>query len=547
MDAVTLDGLVAELAPFLTGRYLSRPRLVSAGALAFEVSGGREHRLWLDAERGTGGLYRLTREESHRLEALAGDERPGRARQLLLHARKHLDGARVLALRRLPGERAVLLETGAGVLALRLSGAAPALTLVRDGEVLGSLGEGLDAWPLPDPDPDREWNRIPPAALFAAEPEGSRTRRVLTACPGLGPVLARELEDASSFTALRVRLASPRPTLLAPGPPESWHDADLAAAPPLLVPVAVDRPPLVPLASPTWSSAAALFLQGRRRGAAFARVHGHALAEVRRRLSRHLRLERHLAEDAAGFPDETLLRRQGEALLASPQALLPGQTEVAVADPYEAGRTLTIPVDPRLKAPANADRRFEKARRIERGRRQVEGRLRETRAALAVERDRERQLLEARDLADVPATEDGLRGRGRGAKRAKPGEEAGGPRVYLTTRGMTLLVGRGAKENHEVTFAQARPDDFWLHARDVPGAHVILRDDQGRAEADDLREAAEVAAFFSEARGDSAVDVHVTRRKHLRPAGGGPGRVAIGHSDTLRAVPRDPEGRLRRR
>jgi predicted ribosome quality control (RQC) complex YloA/Tae2 family protein len=109
-------------------------------------------------------------------------------------------------------------------------------------------------------------------------------------------------------------------------------------------------------------------------------------------------------------------------------------------------------------------------------------------------------------------------------------------------------VGRGARENHHLTFAVARPDDLWLHARDVPGAHVILRDPEGRAGADDLREAAEVAAFFSEARREAqGADVHVTRRKHLRPVRGGPGRVAIGHTDTLRAVPRDPEGRLRRR
>ena len=76
---------------------------------------------------------------------------------------------------------------------------------------------------------------------------------------------------------------------------------------------------------------------------------------------------------------------------------------------------------------------------------------------------------------------------------------------------------------------------------------MILRDNEGRAAADDLREAAETAAFFSEARSEAQVDVHVTRRKHLRPGRGGPGRVFIGHSDTLRAIPRDPEGRLRRR
>ncbi len=105
-----------------------------------------------------------------------------------------------------------------------------------------------------------------------------------------------------------------------------------------------------------------------------------------------------------------------------------------------------------------------------------------------------------------------------------------------------MLVGRNARENHHLTFRVARAEDLWLHARDVPGSHVVLRDDEGRAGADDLREAAEVAAFFSEARGESLVDVHVTRRKHVKPARGGPGRVFVAHSDTLRVPPRDPEG-----
>jgi predicted ribosome quality control (RQC) complex YloA/Tae2 family protein len=110
-----------------------------------------------------------------------------------------------------------------------------------------------------------------------------------------------------------------------------------------------------------------------------------------------------------------------------------------------------------------------------------------------------------------------------------------------------MLVGRGARENHRLTFQVARPEDLWLHARDSAGAHVILRDPEGRAGAEDVREAAEVAAFYSRARADGQVDVHVTRRKHVQPLGGGGGRVRVVHSETVRVTPRDPEGRLRAR
>ncbi len=543
MDAVTLDGLLAELQPLLVGRHFARPRLVSAGAVAFETSGSREHRVWLDAERHTSGIYRLTREEAKSLEALSdGREPPGRARQLLLHLRKHLDGARVTGLRRIAGERLVILETGEGLLVLRLSGAAPVLSFVREGEVLGSLGDGPPAWPLPDPAPEREWDRIDPVLVEAAAGEGGlRTRAILNACPGLGPALARELDGtALSFEALRARLAHPRPTVLATGPPESWHDADLAASPAILLPIPAARSPLVALNPSSWAEAAALFLRARRRGAAFERRRRGALEEVRRRIRKHVQLVAHLERDRGRFPDEAELRRDGEALLASGQALAPGASEVTLADPYEPGATRRVAVDPKLSAPANADRVFAKARRIERAHRQVEERLQETRSLLAAERAREQALLDVRDLAELPTGEPDVDSRAAGG-------EAGGPRHYLTSRGLSLLVGSGARENHHLTFAVARPEDLWLHARDVPGAHVILRDNEGRAGADDLREAAEVAAFFSEARKENAVDVHVTRRKHLRPGRGGPGRVQIAHSETLRVAPRDPEGRLRRR
>jgi predicted ribosome quality control (RQC) complex YloA/Tae2 family protein len=109
-----------------------------------------------------------------------------------------------------------------------------------------------------------------------------------------------------------------------------------------------------------------------------------------------------------------------------------------------------------------------------------------------------------------------------------------------------VLVGRGARENHALTFSVAAPEDLWLHARDVVGAHVILRDPDRRAGPEDIREAAELAAFFSDGAGHRGLDVHVARRKHLR-AGGAPGRVHVTHGETVRVRPRDPKGRLRER
>jgi predicted ribosome quality control (RQC) complex YloA/Tae2 family protein len=383
---------------------------------------------------------------------------------------------------------------------------------------------------------------VEPASVEAAVAEArargeSAVRGVLAACPGLGPRLARAFDGtAPGFRGLRDALAAGRPTLRAPGAPGDWRDASLAPSDAVvLAPIDVGGPGVL-LHPSSWEEAAASFLVARLRGGAFAERQRAALDEVRRRARRLGQLEHHLAADLAGLPDEAELRRQGEALLASPGRVPPGAASAEVADPWDAERRLVIALDPRLSAPANADRLFEKARRIERSRRQVAGRLQETRSAQAAARAREEAVLEAGGLDELEPPE---------GRAGTQGDRGRGPLGFLTTRGLSVLVGRGAAENHRLTFTVARPEDLWLHARDVPGGHVVLRDPEGRAGADDIREAAELAAFFSEARRESAVDVHVTRRKHVRPARGGPGRVFVHHSDTVRVSPRDPEGRLR--
>src|SRR5262245_27413749 len=115
MDAVTIDALLAEVLGAIGGRYLPRPRAVSPHGVALEVSGSREHRLWVDAGRGTAGVYRLTRDVVRSLAAPEADV-PGRTRQALLLFRKHLDGARLAGMARVPGERTIRVETGGGLL-----------------------------------------------------------------------------------------------------------------------------------------------------------------------------------------------------------------------------------------------------------------------------------------------------------------------------------------------------------------------------------------------------------------------------------------------
>jgi len=442
------------------------------------------------------------------------------------------------------GERWLLIETGGGTLSLRLSGRAPALTLAIEAEEIASLGDGPPAWPPPADDEGREWTALTREAALAALAAGAAAGRapasgLQAAFPSLGPLLAREIaahpEAAAEWLA---RLAAPRPTLLVPGPLGSFSDRDLARAPAALAPCPL--PGRTAHAAATWAEAGALLLELRTREAAFRGRVDAARARAGRQAKRLAELERRLGADLAREVEAPLLRRRAEALLAAAASVPAGSREAVIEDPYEPGSRVRVELDPALPVAANADRLFERARRLERSRKHVEGRLAETRDARRGAEAELQRALDARNLEDLAA-------RAEPAAAGSAAAETTGPRRFLTSRGLELLVGRNARENHQLTFSVARPEDVWLHARDVPGSHVILRDREGRAGADDLREAAEVAAFHSEARAQVAVDVHVTRRKHVRPAKGAPGRVHIGYSETLRVAPRDPQGRLRRR
>jgi hypothetical protein len=527
MDAITLDHLLAEFRPLLLGRHLRRPQIVAAQALAFEVSGEHDLRLWLDVGRRTAGLYLLDREE---LRAIADrDISPHATKQALLLARKHLAGRRLTGLTRVPGERTLVLEAGSALLALRIA-PSPALTLVVDGVELSSIG-GSSAWPLPEAHPEREWNALEVSVLEAQ----TDARGILKACPSLGRVLAREIASSEWSLRMREKLASPRPVLFTPRRVDDCEDADLVPAEVVsLLPIAVGAG--VALEAGSWRDAAARFLSLRSRGIRFEERRREALAGVRREARRLSQLVEHLSQDRLGLSDPVHLRRQGEALLAFPESVRAGESEASVPDPYDEERRLLVHLDPELGGVGNAERLFRRARRIERAHAHLERRLADAQASLALAQARETSLLDSRDLSTLPPKAVGS------APRASQKRSL----HYLTSSGLSILVGRGARENHHLTFEIARPDDFWLHARDVPGAHVILRDNDGRAGAGDLREAAEVAAFFSGAQGEAQADVHLARRKHVRP-GAGSGRALVAQSETLRVAPRDPEGRLRKR
>ena len=113
------------------------------------------------------------------------------------------------------------------------------------------------------------------------------------------------------------------------------------------------------------------------------------------------------------------------------------------------------------------------------------------------------------------------------------------PLEFLSSDGYTILVGRNNKQNDELTIKSAYSTDLWLHTKNIPGSHVIVRTNgQGEVPDQTLVEAAEIAAYHSKAQNASGVAVDYTLIKNIRkPNGAKPGFVIYDTNYTVFVTP----------
>ncbi|MEW5899238.1 MAG: NFACT RNA binding domain-containing protein, partial [Bacillota bacterium] len=125
----------------------------------------------------------------------------------------------------------------------------------------------------------------------------------------------------------------------------------------------------------------------------------------------------------------------------------------------------------------------------------------------------------------------------------RPKKAAKAPRApeiltFTSSDGFKILAGRNNRQNDYLTMRLAKDNDLWLHAREIPGAHVIIRAGERPPTPVALREAAAIAAYYSQARQSQNVPVDYTLRKNVhKPRGARPGFVIYKEQRTLVADP----------
>jgi predicted ribosome quality control (RQC) complex YloA/Tae2 family protein len=273
-----------------------------------------------------------------------------------------------------------------------------------------------------------------------------------------------------------------------------------------------------------------------------------ALAVARRRLREPLRaalarsrraLEK-IAEEAARVPAAEHDRRAADLLKQNLHAVPRGAREVTLTEwTAEGPRPWTLALDPSLTPRASMERLYRRYRRIVESAARVEARAAEVRARVAA-LEALLAALEGAAAETLPRLEREARKLGAAPRVARPArrrtDEPPPPhRTFRSRAGLPILVGKGAAENDQLTVRIAKGNDLWLHARGRPGAHVVLRLPKGRApDQESLLDAAHLAAWFSDARGEAAPEVVYTRAKHVRkPKGSAPGAVTYSQERAL--------------
>jgi predicted ribosome quality control (RQC) complex YloA/Tae2 family protein len=413
---------------------------------------------------------------------------------------------------------------------------------LRPGQLYDS-GPGAGRRGAAEPLTAEEWQ-----ALLGGLPPAERARRLIAEVAYTSPINATAiLGSAAQLTAPDALAAAyTRYLALVSFPP---------AAPRLLELAASRQPYPLPLAGvadvpfPTLLTAMAA-LAGEAAGAPAEAAGAAAIPlELLDRLRTRIRglarrRERLAAELAAAESGARLHRQQADLLMGQLHLVRKGMTEVQLPD--WTGGTVTVALEPALGPSENAARLYEQARKETRAAERVPPLLERVEA----ERERLRALLERAERGEVEAAEvaaavPAVEGRA-GPGRAAPPLPY---RSYRTSGGLEVRVGRSSRGNDDLTFRHSSPNDIWLHARDVAGAHVILRwrDAEANPPARDLAEAAVLASLHSRARTSGMVAVDWTRRKYVRkPRKSGPGQVAIERARTLFVEPdAEVERRLR--
>lgn len=560
-DALSMACMADELRRQILGGRIQRVVLPDNLSVGLEIYAQHERRYLLASAHAELGRVLLSSEKLRR-----GEEKPT---GILFLLRKYARGAIVSAIEQPPFERMLRIEFdhpewGCSELIVEVMGRHSNIILVdAAGRVLDAVKRVsaqlsrvrpiLPGRPYAPPPPQE---KLPPSELTelrlreilaGSDPETQVWRALVGGLQGMSPLLGREI----AFRALgqprapvgQVERLTPLlegiRTLLAPLEEGGWQPTVVKEG----VRPAVYAPyPLThrgePHPMPSMSRAIEVCVAAMTSVdpyAAAKRPLREGIAAARARLERRRQAVQGSMSRAAQAQQ---WREWGDWILTYAHSIAPRQDELVIETGD--GSVLIVPLDPGKTAVENAQDYFSRYRKAQRAAEDGPARLEEVTLHLQDLEQIETDLDLAASRPEIEEVRAMLVEAGH--LKAKQDKRTKAPRSrplsLPSPDGLLILVGRNSRQNDEVTFRRAKGDDWWFHARGVPGAHVIVQAQGQSLPADTIRYAAELAAYYSRSREEREVAVdYVRRRKVRRIRGAAPGLVSYAGEQTVRVTP----------
>lgn len=247
-----------------------------------------------------------------------------------------------------------------------------------------------------------------------------------------------------------------------------------------------------------------------------------------------------LQEDLLHAEDAEGQRMLADTIMANLYQLHKGQTSAELINIYD-GNTVTIKLNPILSPSDNAQAYYKKYNKYKRAQSELRQQIEATESMLTYLASLDTSLLtattknEIEEIRQEMVTAGLIREIG---KKKKTSLQKSQPLHFKLREGVDLYIGKNNKQNDYVTFTVGGPRDLWLHTKDIPGSHVIMKATSPTAE--DIALAVELAAYFSKARRGSNVPVDCVERRYVKkPAGAKPGFVIFTNQRTYYATPNE--------
>ncbi len=267
---------------------------------------------------------------------------------------------------------------------------------------------------------------------------------------------------------------------------------------------------------------------------------GQLLHVIRKNLQRNKKKLKKLSNELKATENADEYRIKGEVLTTYLYQIKRGMTKITLPNFYDNNKEITISLSNQLSPSQNAQKYFKKYQKLKIAVTFVNEQIELTKKEVAYLEEIQTQI-ELATPADLDDIKTELQQEGYIKKKQQKSKRSSRvkinkPKSFIASDGTEILVGKNNLQNEKLTLHTAKKTDIWLHAKNIPGSHVIIKSNNPSDET--LFEAAMLAAYFSKFRSSANVPIDYVQVKNIRkPNGSKPGFVIYEGQKTLTVTP----------